>query len=82
MELGAFFAEYVIAVNEFISAIQWVFNTIIIIMTAFQGIWAFITTVLPRLYDLSSIVPMWLWTFPLALISWRLIVFVKSAGGD
>lgn len=82
MELIEFFANFVIAVNEFISAIQWVFNTIIIIMNAFQGIWAFITSVLPRVYQLSQVVPMWLWTFPLAIVSWRLIVFAKSAGGD
>lgn len=82
MELIEFFTGFVVAVNEFISAIQWVFDTITIIMTCVQGIWDFFYDTLPRLYELSQTVPMWLWTFPLAIISWRLFVFAKSFGGD
>ena len=81
-ELLDFAYTFVIAMNEFVEAIQYFFNQIITILNAFYGVYQFITSVLPRLYSLSNVVPMWLFAFPLAFISWRLIIFIKNAGGD
>lgn len=82
VEIVTFIATFVDAINIIISAIQFIFDLIITIFTSFFSIWNWITSTIHVLYNFSQIVPAWLWVIPLAWISYRLIVFVKTVGGD
>lgn len=82
MELLTFLSEFVVAMNQFISAINYVFQILTLIINMIMGIKTFIDSVLPRIYELSHFVPAWLWVFPLGLISWRLVLFCKNLGGE
>lgn len=73
---------FVTAVNEFIAAIQYIFDQITTVLHAFYAVFQFVQQILPKIYSLSNVVPMWLFAFPLAFISWRIIIFIKNAGGD
>lgn len=77
-----FVNTFIEAINIILSAIQWFFTALITIIGAFYTIWSFITGGLDLLYQFATMVPVWLWAIPLAWISYRLIVFVKSFGGD
>lgn len=77
-----FIATFIEAINIIISAIQFIFNLIITIFTSFFSIWNWITSSIHLIYNFSQIVPAWLWVIPLAWISYRLVVFIKTVGGD
>lgn len=76
-----FIGTFIEAINIIISAIQFVFDLLITIFTSFFSIWNFISGTIHVIYSFSQFVPAWLWVFPLAWISYRLIVFVKTIGG-
>lgn len=82
IEIVTFVATFIEAINIIISAIQFIFDLLITIFTNFFSIWNWITSTIYALYNFSQVVPAWLWAFPLAWISFRLIIFVKSLGGD
>lgn len=82
MELLDIINTIIDAVAVFVVAIQWAFDFLANIITSFYTVWNFVTSALSFVYSFSSLVPSWLWSFPLAYISFRLVVFVKNIGGD
>lgn len=84
MELIEIFTLIVEFGNTFVEAVQWFFTVASVIITALWSIWQFITTALQLVYSWSTLIPSWLWAFPLSYISFRLVVFIKNfvVGGD
>lgn len=84
MDLIGIFTLIIEFGNTFVEAVQYIFNLLTLIITSLWAIWNFITSAIQIVYSWSNIVPMWLWSFPLAYISYRMVVFVKNfvIGGD
>lgn len=70
--------------NTFVEAVQYIFSLLSVIITGLWNIWNFITSAIQLVYSWSTLMPSWLWAFPLAFVSFRLVVFVKNfvLGGD
>lgn len=82
LSIFEFINTFIDAINIIISAIQYGFNLIITVFTAFHSIWTFIQNSISLLYQFSTVVPLWLWVIALSWISFRLVLFVKNIGGD
>ena len=82
VQVVTFLGTFIQATNIIISAIQYIFDLIITVFTSFFSIWNWLSSSMRLIYQFSQIVPAWLWVIPLAWISYRLVVFVKTVGGD
>lgn len=84
MDLAEIFTLIIEFGNTFVEAVQYIFTLLTVIITSLWSIWDFVTSALQLVYSWSTIVPSWLWAFPLSYVSFRLVVFIKNfvVGGD
>lgn len=69
------------SVIVFVIGLQWFFTNLTIILNSFFSLLSFVTMFLTFVKDFLLIVPSWLLPFPLAVLSYWLIMFIIKQGG-